>query len=305
MQAKKRIRARAVRSPRRSTQNAALPGPTVTAALHTYIQRLQETLDRSLDELSAEVTPDLVHKSRTTARRLRAVLGAFRRELQSAARHRYAAALQELSRDLDAVRDAQVAEHTISVLSPKKFGLSTEEFGGLKALVAQNSSRAVWDLQSVIGADPWKARIAAMRLAAADPGLIIESLQPMDSIILLVLERRRRRLRAALRYDGRAPRLLHKLRLKIKTLRYLLEQCVPIRRGTLRAEVEQLSELQDCLGEFHDAWCLRRAVKDQWRYRAATAKLSRNLKARQKELFHAFGKHRNRLRRIWRARRIH
>src|SRR5271165_939721 len=293
-------------APRRhSAEDGGLPGPTVGVALRAHIQRLQQALDRSLDDLIAEVTADAVHASRTTARRLRAVLSAFRRQLNPAARRRYAAALQRLARDLDAVRDAQVAEQTILALSKKKMGLTREEFDGLKALVVQNSSRAVWDLRSVTASSPWHARLAAMRIVASDPGLIIESQEPMSSIILVVLERRRRRVRDALRYDGRAPRALHKLRLKIKMLRYLLEQCASTREATVRAEVGQLRELQDCLGDFHDAWCLRRAVKDQWRYRGATAKLRVNLKARQKELFQNFRKHRKRLRRVWRARRDH
>ena len=273
--------------------------PTVTIALHKYIQRLQQSLDRELEGLSRAVTPDTVHGTRTAARRLRAVLRAFRRELNPAALRRYGAALQDLARDLDAVRDADVAQLTISSRSQKRFGATHEGFDGLKALVAKNRSRAVRDLQSAMDADTWSARFVNLQLVASDPGLIVESQEPMTSIALRVLQRR---LRAALRYRGQAPRALHRLRLKIKTLRYLLELCVTAHHGMARAELEQLRELQDCLGDLHDAWCLRRVLKNQSRHRGAAAELSANLKARQNELFDGFRKHRKRLRRIWRGR---
>jgi len=275
--------------------------PTVTIALHKYIQRLQQSIDRELEGLSRAVTPDTVHGTRTAARRLRAVLRAFRRELNPAALHRYGAALQDLARDLDAVRDADVAQLTISSRCQKRFGATHEGFDGLKALVAKNRSRAVRDLQSVMDADTWSARFVNLQLVASDPGLIVESQQPMTSIALRVLQHRRRRLRAALRYRGQAPRALHRLRLKIKTLRYLLELCVTAHHGMARAELEQLRELQDCLGDLHDAWCLRRVLKNQSRHRGAAAGLSAKLKARQKELFDKFRKHRRKLLRIWSA----
>jgi CHAD domain-containing protein len=46
-----------------------------------------------------------------------------------------------------------------------------------------------------------------------------------------------------------------------------------------RAEVKQLRELQDCLGDLHDARRWRRALKSQWRYRRAATDLSGRLKA--------------------------
>ncbi len=116
-----------------------------------------------------------------------------------------------------------------------------------------------------------------------------------------VLRRRRLRLRAALRYRGHGFRHLHKIRVRIKTLRYLLEQCESTHPGAARTEVKQLSKLQDCLGDFHDTSCLIHALKRQWRYRRATTELSADIDARQMELFHSFRKHRRQLRRLWRA----
>lgn len=297
--------ARVVRtmSRRRSLGGGPAPEVTVTTALRQSIQHLQRSLDRTLLGLSRAVTPDTVHGTRTAARRLRAVLCAFRRALSPTALRHYAATLQELAHDLDAVREADVTQQAISILSQEHAGQSRDELNGLKRAVAQNRSRTVCDLESAMGADLWIARLMKLRCVASDPSLIVVTQEPMSSMTQRVLKRRRRRLRAALRYRGHASRRLHRIRLKIKTLRYLLEQCESSYSSVACPEVKQLRELQDCLGDLHDAWCLRRALKRHWRYRRATTELSADIKTRRTELFHSFRKHRRELRRLWRAAR--
>jgi CHAD domain-containing protein len=221
--------------------------------------------------------------------------------LNPAAFRHYAAALQELAHDLDAVREADVTLQTISILSQKHAGQGGDELDGLKSAVAQSRSRTVCDLESAMGADLWIARLVKLRTVASDPSLIVETDEPMSSLTRRVLKRRRRRLRVALRYRGHASRRLHRIRLKIKTLRYLLEQCKLTYSGVARAEVKRLRELQDTLGDLHDAWCLRRALKRDWRYRSVTTELSADIETRRTELFHSFRKHRRELRRLWRA----
>jgi len=155
------------------------PGATVTVALHQCMQRLRQSLDRQLASLSREITPDAVHRSRTAARRLRAVLRVFRRELFPAALRRYATALQELAHGLDAVRESDVTQHAISLLTEKHAGPGREELDGLKSLATQRRSRAVYDLESAIAVGPWAARLVKLRYVASDPRLIIESQEPI------------------------------------------------------------------------------------------------------------------------------
>jgi CHAD domain-containing protein len=220
----------------------------------------------------------------------------------TALRH-YAAALQELAHDLDAVREADVTRHAIAILSQERAGQSRDELDGLKSAVAQNRSQTVCDLEAAMRADLWTARLVRLRYVASNPSLIVETEEPMSSMTQRVLTCRRQRLGAALRYRGRSSRRLHRIRLKIKTLRYLLEECESTYSGVVRAEVKQLRELQNCLGDLHDAWCLKRALKRHWRYRRATTELSADIKTRRTELFHSFRKHRKKLRRLWRAAR--
>jgi CHAD domain-containing protein len=283
------------------SDGGASSGPTVTVALGKCLRGLQQSLDHELDALSRAVTPNAVHRSRTAARRLRAVLRAFKRELNPVALRRYTTALRELAHDLDEMRDADVTQQAFSSLSQKQYSPTKKDFDRLKAHVEQNRHRLVRNLQAAMAVDAWAARILELRYVASDPSLIVKSESSMTTAMHRVVKHRRQRLRAALCHRGHAARTLHKLRLKIKTMRYLIEQCVTTGRHDLRAELMQLRSLQECLGELHDAWCLRRLLKDQWRYRRTAAELSVSLKARQKELIHRFRKHRKRLRRIWDA----
>ena len=294
-----------IRTGRTMSHRNSTEGPasevTVTASLRMAIRHLQQSLDGHLERLSLAITPDTVRSTRTAARRLRAVLRAFKRNMKPAALRRYARTLRELAHALDSVREADVAQHTISTLLAGKATAAGEGWDGLKSLVARNRAEAARDLESAMRSDPWAARLVELRRAASDSGLVVESREPMAAVILRVLQQRRRRLRAALRYHGQAARKLHRIRLRIKMLRYLLEQCVSTHARWARAEIKQLRELQDCLGDFHDVWCLKQAVKHQELCRRPAAELAAGIKTRQRDLVHRFRYHRRRLRRIWRA----
>jgi CHAD domain-containing protein len=273
----------------------------VRGALADRIHELQQSLDRNLDTLSRAITPDTVHRSRTAARRLRAVLHAFKGQLDSAAAARYIEVLKELAHELDTVREADVTRQAVSVVSKGQFAGKNEQLAGLQALADERRSKAALDLKSTMNAAPWAARLEKLHYVASDPFLIIDSQTSMTAATRRVLSRRRRRVRAALRYRGQAPRTLHKLRLKIKTIRYLIEVCVRTGQGTIRSEVEQLRRLQDCLGDLHDAWFVRRQLKDQWSHLHGATELSAELKDRQSDLLRRFRKHRKSLLRIWSA----
>jgi CHAD domain-containing protein len=116
-------------------ESGAAPAATVTVALRASVHRLQQSLDRKLEDLSKAVTPDTVHRSRIAARRLRALLRAFRRELNPSAFRLYAAALQELAHDLDAVREAHVTQQKIASTLKERFGRGHSKINGLKEFV--------------------------------------------------------------------------------------------------------------------------------------------------------------------------
>ena len=271
---------------------------TVSASLRQHIRQMQLSLDAALDALSRSVTPLTVHACRTQTRRLRAFLRTFRHAFHRAEFARYENLLRRLTRELAAVRSADVEQQIIERLAhdqciPREDGLQE-----VLAIAAHARSRAVSDLKARMIGGVWARRRERLRQASSDPRLIVESQAPMVVMTARVLNRRRRRLRRQLRAHKRSPKALHKRRLKIKLLRYILERCAPD-NAAVRAELKQLRLLQDCLGEFHDEWTLQRRLALQRPYLRATIDIRSRLLGRRDELLHSIEKHRDHLLRIW------
>lgn len=133
-----------------------------------------------------------------------------------------------------------------------------------------------------------------MRVAAASPGLVIPSADLAGALADRSLARRRRRARRALRalHDPRRhPRAAHRLRLEIKALRYLAEECRTGRSGALTREIEWLHALQDDLGELRDLGALRddldtKPLRQRRDQRERT--LQRRFEARRRALLEAW-----------------
>lgn len=113
-----------------------------------------------------------------------------------------------------------------------------------------------------------------------------------------ILARHRRRLRADLRRPGKSARRLHTLRIEVKTLRYLLEECAPVNLRSSQTELKLLVQLQQSLGDLRDSWQLRRRLKEELEERALLSvvidsagerreKLSAVCRKRRKKLLHA------------------
>lgn len=271
---------------------------TASVALSRCMRQMQRSLERKLYALSDGVAPATVHGCRTQARRLRAFLRTFRHAFNAAELTRYENALRRLTRDLGPPRNADVAQQIIGRLAedqciPREDGLQE-----LQAIAAHARTRAVWDLKARMIGKAWLRRLERLRRAASNPALIVESQVPMAVMTARVLRRRRRRLRRQLRANKRSPKALHRLRLKVKTLRYVLE-CVAPQDAAVRAEMKQLRLLQDYLGEFHDEWILRQRLARQRRYFRATIDIRSRLLGHRDQLLHSIEKHRDHLLRIW------
>ena len=283
---------------RRVSMNLSGREVTVSVALGQYIRQMQRSLDRKLDTLSHGVTPAAVHACRTQTRRLRALLRAFRHALNSAALARYEKILRQLTLDLGSVRNADVEQQLISRVAedqriPKEDGLAE-----LRAIAGHTRSRAEQGLKAKMLDEAWLRRLERLRRASSNPKLIVELQLPMALLTARILRRRRRRLRRQLRAHRRSPRALHKLRLKVKILRYLLERCAP-NDAAVRKEIKELRLLQDRLGEFHDEWSLERRLTRHRRYLRANIDICASLRDSRDELLRSIEKHQIGLLRIW------
>ena len=271
---------------------------TASVALRRFVRQTQHSLERKLNALSHDVAPATVHACRTQARRLRTFLRTFRQAFNAAELTCYENALRRLTHDLGPARNADVVQQMIERLAEDRCVPREDGLEDLRKIAAQARTRAVWDLKARMMDKAWIRRRERLRRAASNPALIVESPVPMAVMTARVLRRRRRRLRRQLRAYRRSPKALHKLRLKVKTLRYVLE-CVAPQDGVVRAEIRELRLLQNYLGEYHDEWTLRRRLARQRRYSRATINIRSRLLGHREVLLHNIEKHRDHLLRIW------
>ncbi len=270
------------------------------AFLRARVRTLQRALDDRLDQLDRSFNPTAIHGVRIAARRLRILLRAFKKDFQAPQARAYLKALRGLSHDLERARETQVAYRMLVALASAHRGRLKKQSAPLIDLAAADNARAVEGLRALARAQAWQSRRADMRRSARDPALIGAN-AALGPLCVRVLRRHRRRLQRGLRRAGGAAQDLHKLRLKVKVLRYLTEELAPAGADAPHAELAQLHGLQDCLGEIHDAWCLKRSLKRQDRGRRAARALRAEIDRRREELLEEFRMRRKQLIRFWRA----
>ncbi len=262
-----------------------------TPALRRRVPALQRALDRRLRELARRIDERSVHESRIAARRLRVVLRSFARVLEPAIARPYRRAIGEISDALEAVRDADVAVQQFDALVDG----AARPSPGSRARLIERRSRARAALRTAMRGAAWRRRTAALRIAGASPALVIASADLTGTLAEHGLARRRRRARRALRalHDPRRhPRAAHRLRLEIKALRYLAEECRTGRSGAPKREIEGLHELQDVLGELRDVEALRADLEPR--------ALQRRCDRRARRLLRRFTERRRTLLEAWR-----
>lgn len=269
------------------------------ASLARCLAGQQRRLDSNLGALRRQVTPERVHAARTAARRLRALLQVFRRQLPSRT-NSYRLALKRVSRELGRVRDGDVARRSVDNLAPARSGRCRDELESLSTALEHRRRGLASALQTRMAKKSWSQWVSTLRSGAAAQDIMLSNEQPIGTVAWSLLRRRRRRLRARLLESKRTPRALHRLRLKVKTLRYFAEEI-----GTLTAarvdeeEVAALVGLQDTLGKLHDLEALRQSLRPYARYRHAARELRAKAATRRRHLLRDYDVRRAALLRIW------
>jgi CHAD domain-containing protein len=230
--------------------------------IRKILAELQDSLSRRLRALTRAASPATVHAARIAVRRLRVALRALKHQLDPPSRKRYLRALRQVSRDLEPLREADAREIGVNRLLGRRVMAGHTQSPQLAAVIAAQRERARQDLHRLMQAPAWKRRLARLDGYAGEPSLAA----PMEAprrVIRDILARRRRLLRRALRRIGVKPRKLHRLRLRIKDMRYLDENFGGLLKDSPDPELERLRQLQNRLGEFHDNWRLRKWLRLQ------------------------------------------
>ena len=212
--------------------------------------------------MAATIGNEEVHAFRVALRRLRSWLRAARTLLQDDIPRRERTALQRLAREAGAARDAQVQWQWLTAPS--------EPFGAPAARAAQwlaDTRRAEYakarERLQHRAADRWPRLASALAAAlgadaqtAATPSResLAEHLAPVLARHLTLAQRALDRIEHRTQVAA-----IHRARIKVKRLRYLVEAIDPHSRTGMRT-VRHLRALQDALGELHDAHVLELQV---------------------------------------------
>jgi CHAD domain-containing protein len=267
--------------------------------LRHEVEVLHHRVAHAAAALATSVRPSAVHNTRVAARRLRVFLQAYRREFDSAAAKQFKRALVRLTHDLAAAREADVTRRAIAQLTRSPHTIVARQSRALRERAAREYNLSVSRLRLTVVAAPWQQRLIDLRRLSMLSSLVKESDALAVTVTNRLVKRRRQRLRDALRHAGKSPKRLHRIRLKVKALRYLLEDCLPRTVIARNAEVRRLRQLQDCLGELHDEENLLKALRAEPTRRHAAHVMCDGLEARKKQHLHEFKSHRKDLLQVW------
>lgn len=282
-----------------AVQYRSVPHPQ-GVTLKSALRRLQRRLELNLAILTRRVTPDSVHQARAAARRLQALLHGFRAQLTNPVAHRYRRRLKRVTRDLGCLRDADVAQLNIEILETGAHGRRRKALASLSRAFRHRRERLAGGLKVRLANSKWSREVRELGNVAADAALLRPHSLPIADLARPILAQGRRRLYKRLRRTRRCERALHRLRIKVKRLRYLLEECATFDDELVGArELALLKGLQDCLGRLHDLAVLKILAKRAASNRIARKELRKKCDARCAELLPDFEELRAALGCLW------
>jgi CHAD domain-containing protein len=214
-------------------------------ALPDTITGLQHGLDQCLQRLEQSTNAKAIHECRVAARKLAVVVRALRRRPLALATKRISRALKHLLQDLGPARDADVRMLTLR---------SASSHAPLLALAAAQQRRQRRDLSNLTKTVRWARRRDILHRASSALAKHLRTAPPSQGAILKIILRRNRSLRRRLRRNPASSEKTHRLRLRIKELRYLLEILGPARTDLNCIDTNLLKRLQRRIGDFRDLW---------------------------------------------------
>jgi triphosphatase len=285
--------------PRQQPPNRSASHPQ-SLTLRAALRRLQRRFETKLATLKRRLTPDSVHEARTAARRLRALLHGYRAQFSSSSARRYRKALKRVTRELGTLRDADVAQQNIAALAKNAHGRHRDALVALSPGFDQRRRRLAGRLRAEMARSEWSAHVQKLKVAAADAALILPNSLAIVAVTRSLLAHRRRRMRSRLRKATRSKRVLHRLRIEVKRLRYFLEESRKFGAGLASArELWLLKGLQDCLGQIHDLVVLKELSKGHDSSRVSRKALCKKCDARWKQLLSDYDELRVELLQLW------
>jgi len=213
-------------------------------------------LDQCLGRLSESSSRETIHECRVAARKLRAASRALRRPPIRLPTRPLSQDLKALLQDLAPARDADVRLETLRNVLLQSASMNSAKSRELLALAYVQHARLRSELANLTKSPRWARRRARLGQRAMEAASLLQVREsPLQSLKELI-QRTDLGLRGRMRRVPRSPEKIHRLRMKIKELRYLLEAFGQLCGELECVGVKPLGRLQDRIGEFHDLWSL-------------------------------------------------
>jgi CHAD domain-containing protein len=229
--------------------------------LRRRVVNLEHHLQQAMAQLNVAITPEGIHAARVAVRRLRVLLRAYRGDFNAAAAKEFKIILKQFTRDLEKAREANVLERGLARLTGNGGGPVSSASRTLNGRAAKAFELAVSELRIIVAGAAWREALRHLGELSTWPSLIRENDRSATKVQNRLLKRARSRLRHAVGHARKNPAKLHRVRLKVKAARYLLEDSLSKQMMQRSSELKLLRKLQDCLGDFHDEENLDKTIR--------------------------------------------
>jgi CHAD domain-containing protein len=232
---------------------AAAPSPT-DPAVKAVAQAIAGQLRAMTAEHDKAVTGDVeaIHRLRVATRRLRAALRMLREVAPSDAAESAADELGWLCGAIGAVRDLDVLAQLLEERATRLEAAFIRALEPLSATIRRQRATEQERLIAALNSERYRGLVQHLGRLAPEPAA--------DSIALGAVAARlvRSQLRAMLRAGAAldevsSPETLHRLRVRVKKLRYALEPLRAVGGKPVRRMLRRLERVQQRVGLYHDA----------------------------------------------------
>jgi CHAD domain-containing protein len=194
-----------------------------------------------------------IHQSRVALRRIRSNLRTFRLALDPAWGTSLRAELAWYGGRLGASRDLHIMHEIITANGPRV--LEPEQVAQLESVVDARMAAVMVDIAAERGGARRFQLTEQMMVLWDGPVFKAKAAKPADEVLPAMLHRAWHDLRGASRTARKDPSEanLHKLRIRLKDLRYGCETVALVEGGPARKTAKAAERLQSKLGDLHDA----------------------------------------------------
>jgi CHAD domain-containing protein len=230
-------------------------GATVADVVRNAIAASVERLIRHDPIVRLDTDVEGVHQTRVATRRLRSDLRTFRPLVDPEQAAAVRAELAWLAESLGAVRDCDVLLARLRDDAARLPDGSDRAASRVLAALEADRSRAYEELLATIRSTRYLELLDGLIELATTPPLLPGSDRTAAPVLQPLVRRPLRRLAKEASALGDRPTddELHALRIRAKRARYAIEAAAPVLGKRARAVANAAAELQDVLGEHHDA----------------------------------------------------